>query len=148
MPLLVIIVIAFLMLAAGMTKNTQQAIDAPVAVAAARAQVEQYQLFMFVATLYMQDYSGGAGSIVWSTLKTARGAPSGAVGGNMPASWRVVVAADKSWVACTDLDERAVGIVQQLAANGGHGLQQVNVSASKFMVVGAPADSGKASQCN
>lgn len=148
MQLLVMIVFALLMLLYGTTQITQQAIDAPAAVAAARAQVDKYRQFMFVANLYMQGYSGGAATIPWPTLKTAPGAPSGAVNSNMPATWKVVAAADNSWVACTDLDERAVSGVQQLAGNSGQGLQAVIDRGKNFMVVGSASDSGKASLCN
>lgn len=142
------LVLSLLMLLAATTQNTQQAIDAPAAVVQARAQVDQYRLFMFVANLYMQGYSGGAATITWSTLKTAPGAPSGAVNGNVPATWKVVAAADNSWVACTDLDVRTVSVVQQMAVAGGQGLQQATVNGNDYRVVGSAADSGKASLCN
>lgn len=147
MQLLAMIVLSLLIFVASTTSSVQQSIDQPVAVATARAQVDKYRVFMFVANLYMQNYTGGAATIGWTTLRTAPGAPSGAANSMMPSSWKVVAAADNTWVACTDLDERAVSAVQQLAVNGGLGLQQVSVNGTSMMVAGTAADSGKANLC-
>lgn len=148
MQLLVMIVLSLMMMLAATGRSTQQAIDAPKAVATARAQLDQYQLFMYVATRYMQGYAGGAATIKWPTLKTASGVPSGALNAGMPASWKVVAAADNSWVACTVLDESTVAGVQALAASGGQSLIPATVSSTNYIVVGSAADSGKASLCN
>lgn len=147
MQLLMILVIALMMFMAATTQNTQQAIDAPQAVAAARSQVDQYRVFMYVAGQYMKGYSGGAATIPWTTLRTASGVPSGAANAGMSGSWKVVAAADSSWVACTDMDERAVAAIQQLAVNNGLNLIQTASGGTSYMVVGGATDSGKAGQC-
>lgn len=148
MQFLVIVVLSLLMFLAATTRNVQQAIDAPAAVAEARVQVEQYRMFVYVAGLYMQGYSGGAATIPWTTLRGASGVPSGVRNAGMPATWRVVAAADNSWVACTEMDERAVAAVQQMATLGGRDLIQASSGSTNYMVVGGAADTGKASQCN
>lgn len=148
MQLLVIFVVSLLLFLAGTTRNAQLAVDAPQAALDARAQIDKYRTFMYVANLYMQGYSGGAATLTWSTLKTASGAPSGAVNAGMPASWKVVASADNSWVACTDVDERALGAVQQMAVAGGVNVFPGDVSGKNYFVVGTAADSGKASLCD
>lgn len=148
MQFLVIAVLSLLMFLAATTRNTQQAIDAPQAVADARVQVEQYRMFVYVAAMYVQGYAGGAATVTWPTLKTASGVPSGLLNSGMPATWKVVIAADHSWVACTTMDERAVSAVQQLANTAGQGLIQTTSGSADYMVVGQAADAGKASLCN
>lgn len=148
MQFLVIAVLSLLMFLAATTRNTQQQIDAPQAVADARVQVEQYRRFVYVANLYMQGYAGGAATIPWATLKTASGVPSGFLNAGMPANWKVVAAADNSWVACTAMDERAVAAVQRMAVDAGQNLIQTSASGNSYMVVGGASDTGKASLCN
>ena len=115
--------------------------------AAAGAQVDQYRLFLFVASQYMRTYSAGAATIHWDTLKTASGIPSGAQNALMPTSWRVVAAADNSWVACTELEPRAIGALEQLAVRGGTALQRTQVGSTHYAVLGGVSDVTKAGQC-
>lgn len=147
MQFLLILAVTLMMVLAATTRNTQQAIEVREEAVSARQQIDRYRTFMFVANLYMQTYSGGAATLTWNTLRTAPGAPSGAVQSGMPATWKIVVAADNSWVACTELDERALGSVQQLAVAGGQGLVPATVGGQSFVVVGGVADQGKAGLC-
>jgi hypothetical protein len=142
-----IIVLGLMMVAASLTVPFQRSMDAPVAVAQAQSQVDQYRMFVFVAALYMKSYSGGAGTLTWTTLRTAPGAPSGAVNSMMPSNWKVVVASDLSWVACTPMDERAIGAVAQLATKNSASVIPTQVGQQSYMVIGSSTDTSKASQC-
>lgn len=148
MQFFIFIIVALAMFSAITTSLTHAKKDAPVAVSAARAQIDQYRLFMYVANEYMRNYSGGAQTITWQTLKTLPWIPSGARQGGMPASWKVVAAADNTWVACTELDERTVGVLEQLANRSGQGFNQATLTGQSYIVVGQAEDIGKASQCN
>lgn len=148
MQILLYVALGLILFAAATTTAVQRQFDTPKAVVNASAQVDQYRLFMFVASQYMQTYSAGAGTVTWNTLKTVVTAPSGAKSIGMPATWKVVAAADNSWVACTDLDERAIGAIQQLAVRGGQSLNQTQLTGTSFIVVGSAADIAKAAQCN
>ena len=139
--------LAFVVFAAVATPARIHDSDQPVAVANAMVQVNQYRMFMYVADQYMKTYSGGPGTLTWATLASVASAPSGALNVNMPAGWKVVVASDKSWVACTQIDERAIGAIQQLAVQAGKSLSQTQVATNSYVVVGATTDVTKASQC-
>jgi hypothetical protein len=148
MQILFYVALGLVLFAAATTTALQRQFDTPKAVVAASAQVDQYRLFMFIASQYMRNYSAGAGTITWDTMKTIAGAPSGAKSVGMPATWKVVAAADNSWVACTELDERAIGAIQQLAVRGGQSLNKTLLNGNSFIVVGGLADTVKAIQCN
>lgn len=140
--------LAFVMFTA-MTRNYQfSGSDNPKPVANAIQQVNQYQIFMFVANQYMKNYSGGARTLYWSDIKAVDGAPSGATSIGMPSNWKIVVAADMSWVACTQMDERAAGMLQQLTTKAGISLLPTKVQSQDYIVVGAAADIGRSTQCN
>ncbi len=148
MQILFYLAVGLVLFAAATTVAVQKQFDTPKAVVSASAQVDQYRLFMYVAGQYMQGYSGGAATIPWATLKTVDTVPPGAKGTGMPATWKVVAAADNSWVACTELDARSIGAIQQLAVQGGQSLNQTTLGGNSFIVVGSATDTGKASQCN
>jgi hypothetical protein len=148
MQILLYLALGLILFAAATTTATQHLFETPKAVVSASAQVDQYRLFMYAASQYMQTYSAGAGTITWDTMKTVGTTPSGAKSTGMPAAWKVVAAADNSWVACTELDERAVGAIQQLAVRGGQALNNTLVNGNSFIVVGSAADTAKAIQCN
>lgn len=131
-----------------LTVSVQRAFDAPTSMIPVQAQVDQYRMFMYVADVYMSTYTGGAGTVTWVMMKDATGAPSGAKLASMPATWKVVVAADNTWVACTPMDERAMGVIQQLAAPAGKLLNQTQIASQNYVVIGDAADVGKASQCS
>lgn len=147
MQLLLYVALGMMMVAALLTVTVQQKMDAPANVVTAETQVSQYRMFMYVAAQYMSTYTGGAATLTWSTLKTAATTPSGAVNTNMPANWKVVAAADNSWVACTELDDLSLNVLQQLAAPHGATLNKTKISARNYVVVGAATDIGKAAQC-
>jgi hypothetical protein len=147
MQMFIYVVAGLMIVASLLTVANQRTSDAPPAVVEAQAQVDRYRLFMYVAAQYMTTYSAGAATLTWSTLKTAPNIPSGAAGMQMPANWKVVVAADNSWVACTTLDERALGIVQQLATAHGAGLNPTQIASQQYVVVGTAADVSQAGQC-
>jgi hypothetical protein len=148
MQLLYLIALATAMAASLTTLAYQQKYDRPAEVTQAVAQVNQYRMFMYVAAQYMKGYAGGAATIPWSSLKTVATAPSGAVNAGMPVNWKVVAASDNSWVACTPMDERALGMVQQLAVQGGLSLNSTQITGANYTVVGAATDIGKAASCS
>lgn len=148
MQLIFYAAIGLILLSAVMTETVQRAFDTPKAVVSASAQVDQYRLFMYVASQYMRSYTAGAGTITWSTLKTVATAPSGAKNMNMPANWKVVAGSDNTWVACTELEPRAIGAIQQLAVQGGQTLNNTQIGGTSFVVIGSATDTGKAAQCN
>jgi len=120
--------------------------DNPAPVASAVDQVNQYRTFMYVANQFMKTYSGGPKSLYWSDIRNAPGAPSGS--GAMPSSWKIVVAADSTWVACTQMDERAAGMLQQVSAPQGLKLNPTKIQNTDYIVIGQATDIPKSSQCN
>lgn len=100
-----------------------------------------------LAAQYMQTYTGGAATLKWAQLATVPSAPSGARNIAMPGNWKVIVAADSTWLACTQMDEAAVGMIQQFATAGGVSLTPTVISNSNYIVVGSQADVAKANQC-
>jgi|GEM_PF-5710910 len=145
-----IFMLAFItLLVAGslLTPVIQHNMDSQQNVTSVMGQVNEYQMFMFVANNYMAKYSGGPGDVTWDMMKTASGAPSGAANATMPSNWKVHVAADMSWVTCTQMDERALGIIQQLVTPNGMSLNSTQQNNQQYVVVGASTDLGKASQC-
>jgi hypothetical protein len=140
-------VIGLILFLALTTISTQQQIDASPAVAAARVQVDQYRMFMFMANEYMKTYSGGAGTVTWSALKTLPYAPSGTQNIAMPPDWKIMVDASNSWVACTPMDERAIGMIQQFTENRGVALNVTQIGNNSYIVVDTAGNTSKASQC-
>lgn len=120
---------------------------APAAVAEASAQVDQYRVFMYAAAQYMQGYTAGSATYTWDTIKMAAAVPPASRNVGMPLNWKVVVASDNSWVACTPMDERAAGIAQQLAVQGGKDLIGTTVNGAEYLVLGSASDASKAGQC-
>ena len=117
MQLLLMSAITLVMFLASITFSAQKQIDEPqVKVDAARV-VGQYRLFMNVASDYMRDIgsaSPGVVSIDWATMSQSAVASPGARNIQMPPGWRVIRAADLSWVACTQMDERAVSALSPI----------------------------------
>lgn len=148
MQVLFYIALALVLAIAATTTAIQRQSDAPRAVVSASEQVDRYRLFMYVASTYMKGYSGGPGIVTWEMMKSIPTLPSGAKATGMPPSWKVIVSSDNTWVACTDLDERAIGAFQQLAVQTGQRLQQTQLAGHSFIVVGTADDTGKAAQCN
>jgi hypothetical protein len=122
--------------------------DNPAPVASAVDQVNQYRTFMYVANQFMKTYSGGPASLYWSDIRNSAGAPSGTVAGGMPTSWKIVVAADTTWVACTQMDERAAGMLQQMSAPSGLTLNPTKIQSTEYIVIGQATDIPKSAQCN
>lgn len=133
---------------ASVTMNlTNRAIDAPPVVLDANTQVDRYRIFMFAAAQYMQTYSAGAATLTWDTIKTNNAVPPASRNVGMPLDWKIVAAADNSWVACTPMDARAIGIAQQLVIQGGLSLNTTQLNGNPYVVVGSASDIGKASSC-
>lgn len=122
--------------------------DNPATVASAAQQVSQYRTFMYVANQFMSTYSGGAKTLYWSDIRNTPGAPSGTANGGMPTSWKIVVAADSTWVACTQMDERAAGMLQQMSAPRGLTLNPTKSQNTDYIVIGKPSDIPLSAQCN
>jgi hypothetical protein len=122
--------------------------DNPEAVSWVRVEVDQYRVFMFVATQYMASYTGGAGTLPWTTLRLFPSAPSGIRNKGMPANWRVVVDSSGTWVACTPMSERALPAVQQLAAISTTAATLISVGSETMAFLGNASDSGNASLCS
>jgi hypothetical protein len=82
----------------------------------ARTELDRYRQFMFAADQFMRSGAapGGAGAVSWEQIKAAPSTPPGMRLAQVPASWRLVVAADGSWVACTTLSERAASAIGQM----------------------------------
>lgn len=147
MHTLLLVAISFMILLASMGGMKRSEIDQPKKVASAGSSIYRYQMFVYVSTLYMASYSGGAATVYWPTLRTASGAPSGAKNMDMPPTWKIVIAADRTWVACTEVDERSIGTIGQIASYGQKGVHQTTVSTVDYRVIGDAADLGKASVC-
>lgn len=121
--------------------------ETPDAVVRASAQVDQYRVFMYAASQYMQGYSAGSATLTWDSIKMANGVPPGARNVGMPLNWTVVASSDNTWVACTSMDERAAGIAQQLAIQNGVSMVTASLSGNSYLVVGNASDASKAGQC-
>ena len=147
MQLIIYGVMGLILFLAMTTVSTQQQLDAPPAVASARVQVDQYRTFMFMASEYMKTYSGGPGTVTWTTLKTLAYAPSGAQNISMPADWKIVVDANNSWVACTPMDERAIGMIQQFTESHGMALNPTQIGNKSYVVIDTAGNTSRASQC-
>jgi hypothetical protein len=93
-------------------------IDRPQAVISAKKQVDQYRVFMYAATQYMLTQSNPASvrTVQWSTIRDADSTPPGSKSLSMPLGWRVIQSTNGTWVACTELDERAIAAVGQMVA--------------------------------
>ena len=169
MHLLLIAAVSLVMFASIVTLHGHGEMDRPRATADASIQVEQYRMFMFVADQFMKTQSpAGAGTITvdWTTMANSSVAPPSTKLMAMPAGWRVVRAADLSWVTCTEMDERSIGALNQLLsagviADGSSGftagdLQNASVQLSNasaqttsFVVLGSPGTAAAlASLCN
>ena len=83
----------------------------------AGAEVDQYRLFMFVADQYMKTAPPVTVNTVrtWEGMKETPVAPTGARAGSMPGGWKVVQTPSAGWVACTEMNERSISMISQLA---------------------------------
>lgn len=84
---------------------------------AAAAEVDRYRMFMFVADQAMRAAPVVSAPTVrtWDGLRTSAHAPPGAQQAGMPAGWKVVQMPGAGWVACTEMSERGIGMLAQLA---------------------------------
>ncbi len=88
----------------------------------ANAVLDQYRMFMFVADQYMKTAPTVSvnTTVSWEVLRASPSAPPGAQQVNMPAGWRIVQT-PADWVACTEMDERSVALIGQLAPSATSG---------------------------
>lgn len=102
----------------GMTQ-ANQLVDHPQAAQSAMAEVDLYRMFMYSADQYMKQTSladvSAQTNVTWDAIKVASTTPPGAKNLAIPVTWKIVVTPGKKWVACTDMDERSVGAIAQLA---------------------------------
>lgn len=161
--------VSLVMFASIITLNSQTEMDRPQATTDAAIQVDQYRMFMYVADQYMKAMAPSGPGIItvdWPTMANSSVAPPSAKLLAMPAGWRVVRAADLSWVSCTEMDERSIGALNQLLSAGvlaegaeaiatsdlqNASVQLSNASAqtTSFVVLGSPSTaSALASLCN
>jgi hypothetical protein len=90
-------------------------VDHPEAADDAHLQVDLYREFIYVGNVYMTKYAPAmpaSMTVNWSTMSAW--APAPLRNAPMPASWKIVRAADLTWAACTDMDEFAangIGVV-------------------------------------
>ncbi len=147
MQLTFFLALIVLMVTAMSSTERLRASETPDTVIGASAQVDQYRVFMYAASQYMQGYSAGSATLTWDSIKTANGVPPGARNVDMPLNWKVVVASDNTWVACTPMDERAAGIAQQLAIQNGASMVTTSLNGNSYLVVGSASDTSKAGQC-
>lgn len=121
MHLLLMAALALVVFISITTLSTQGSLDRPQKTADAAVKVDQYRMFMFVADKYMKmSAPTGPGTVTvdWATMAASSVTPPAAKLLAMPPGWRVVRAADLSWVACTEMDERSVGALNQLLTAG------------------------------
>jgi hypothetical protein len=163
----VVIGLAMLMYLSLLTQSQQSSIDAPETTDEARALVDQYRVFMYVADQYMKVSAPTGPGIVtvdWATMSLSPVTPPATRAAPMPAGWRVVRAADMSWVACTEMTERAAGALGQLmplpAANSAGQVDALSVLSTSvvlsvpsgtqsFIVIGGPTGAASlANLCN
>lgn len=81
------------------------------------ADVDQYRVFIYVADQYMKTAPAVSVNTVrtWDELKSTSLTPVGARSGGMPYGWKVIQIPPKEWVACTEMDERSISLISQLA---------------------------------
>jgi len=116
--------------------------QAVVGAQAAEAQLLQYQTFLYTANSYFTRNAAPVSTTAysWSTLRAAA-APSH-VNAGIPAHWKAVRRPDGSWVACTQINERAAARLPNLFptqtdAGGAAVVPTVVPQASITLVVGS-----------
>lgn len=87
----------------------------------ASSEVDDYRLFLFAASAFMSNYKGGAGELYWADLSSSDALPDALKVHSFSQLWRVLVLTDRTWVVCSPLGERALGMQTQFMS--AHGLK-------------------------
>jgi len=106
-------------------------------VSLASSEVDDYRLFLFAANAYMSSYQAGPAELFWADLTTANALPNALKAHSYSPLWRVLVSADRSWVVCSPMGERAMGMQSQFMS--AHGLNWLPIDPSlNNKITGAP----------
>lgn len=97
-------------------------------VSLAASEVDDYRLFLFAANQYMANFNGGAGELTWADLSNSDAMPAALRAHVYSSLWRVVVLPDGSWVVCSPMGERALGMQSQFMS--AHGLTWLPIDPS------------------
>jgi hypothetical protein len=83
----------------------------------AKAEMDLYREFLYAASQYMAGIPPVEvpRRVTWDEIRSASTTPPGLVQAGIPAGWRLEVAGDGSWVACTELSERTATAIGQWA---------------------------------
>jgi len=106
-------------------------------VSLASSEVDDYRLFLFAANAYMSNYQAGPADLYWADLSNSDALPAALKAHSFSALWRVVVLSDRTWVVCSPMGERAMGMQSQFMS--AHGLSWLPIDTSlKNQATGAP----------
>lgn len=119
-------------------------------------EIDKYRTFLFVADQYMKSSPAAVSTptaVSWDTLKAHPFTAPGAKTLAMPNNWKIVRNPDNSWVACTELSERSISAVWQLAPSTSGAAMTPVISVAgqlpKYVVIGeASTASTNAALCD
>jgi hypothetical protein len=86
----------------------------PPNVSLAASEVDQGELFLYAASLFMPRYKGGEASLYWVDISQVPEFSSALKSHGFSNAWHLEVLSDGTWYACTPLGERALGMFTQL----------------------------------
>jgi hypothetical protein len=106
----------FALLAAGFQGSAAR-VEMGAAAYDAKSELDLYRAFVFAAAQYMTvtPPTGRTHWVSWDEMRSSPGIPPGLIRAGIPARWRLQVAGDGSWVACTELSERTATAIAQWA---------------------------------
>ena len=119
-------------------------------------EIDKYRSFLFVADQFMKNSPAAVSvptTVSWDALKAHPFTAPGARALAMPHNWKIVRNPDNTWVACTELSERSISAVWQLAPpTSGAAMTPVSAIAGqrpKYVVIGEDATATtNAALCN
>lgn len=97
-------------------------------VSLASSELDDYRLFLYVASAFMSRASPGAAELYWSDISNVATLPAALKAHRFSSLWRVLVLADQSWVVCAPLSEKALGMQTQLMS--AHGVNWLPIDPS------------------
>jgi hypothetical protein len=97
-------------------------------VSLAASELDEYRLFLFAASSFMQSYAGQSGELFWSDLSNSNALPAALKAHSFSSLWKVMVLSDHTWVVCSPLGERALGMQSQFMS--GHHVSWLPINSS------------------
>ena len=98
--------------------EANRTVDFPIEHQQAVIQVDQYRAFLFAADMYMKSNPPAVTvptAIKWDVIKANPLVAPGAVSVAIPSTWKIVRKPDNTWVACTEIPQRSISAIWQIA---------------------------------